>query len=71
MSCRLAYFTVITDVNMVESVPKTWRERFTWKFWITHKIVPMRTMIISDENRTIICHPSMKEIIEEDIERLI
>lgn len=71
MSCQLAYFTVYEDNNMVERVPKTWKERLCWKFWVTHKIIPMKTFIVIDAERAIFCHPSMKEALEDHIESLI
>ena len=81
MSCSLAYFSVITDINMVEQdgfkeVLKTPIERWTnWGFWKSTKnvpnIVPMKSFIVSDEQKVLICHPSMKDALEEHIEELI
>lgn len=70
ISCTLAGFDIIEDSNMVESVNKTWRERITWKFWVKTKIVPRTDFVVLTEKRTIICHPSMKTAIEEEIEKL-
>lgn len=78
MSCELAYTNVIEDINCVKEegtklVKKTWKERITWKFWEGYKEVPNHVptaFFVKGEN-TIICHPSIKNAIEEDIERLI
>ena len=68
---RLGCFNVVTDNNMVERVKKTWKEHICLRFWETYKIVPMKTFIVMNEKNTIICHPSMKLAIEEQIEGLI
>jgi len=54
---------------MVERVKKTFIERLFGKFWVATKVVPMRTFIITDS--TLICHPSLKDALEEHIETLI
>ena len=66
----LGGFDIIEDSNMVEIVSKTWRERITWKFWVKTKIAPRTDLVVLTKDRTIICHPSMKDNIKEEIERI-
>ncbi len=68
---NLSYFTVITDKNMTESVKKSFLERLTWKFWVTHKTIQRKDMIVIQDDKIIVCHPSLEKAIEDEIERLI
>ena len=71
MSCNLAYFNIISDSTMTKQVEKTFGERITWKFWVKYKTVPRKNFIIYEENRTIVCHPSILKEVEDHIEMLI
>jgi hypothetical protein len=62
---ELSGFKVVGDVNMMETVRKTWRERITWKFWITHKFVPRTDCLFLKKEGVIICHPNMIDKLKE------
>ena len=80
MSCALGYFKVITSNEMVKQegykqIKKTLMERLTWRFWEATKLVPnmvpRKDFLVIDKDRTIICHPIMRDALEDHIESLI
>ena len=77
---NLSYFTIHTDINMTvqdgtKEVRRTWRERFSNKFWIATtqvpNMVPSREFIVLQDEHKLVCHPSLKDWLEDHIESLI
>jgi len=67
---------IISNSNLVKQdgfkkVKKTFRERFTWKFWETYKVVPniIPDLNIYKQGNTITCHPIIVEMIKKQADK--
>lgn len=74
----LGYVNVIVDDNCYRvdgtiRVKRAWKERLRRRFWVAYKELPniIPTSYFAKDINTIVCHSSIKDAIEEEIEKLI